>query len=186
MKLDDLLAEYGAALSSAESEGLPPFEELQAKRRRPVRVCPPVRVWWLAAAAAGLALWLVSPRPERPPMVKSARAQPELVRVQPEVALRPLAAPALRPPRRRGLTSKVTAAPRPAPRRESAFVALAENSMLPKPAFVQMVRVGVRPERLAELGVAWRGQAAPDGLVGAEVLLGDDGIARALRVLNQE
>ncbi len=65
------------------------------------------------------------------------------------------------------------------------FVALAETRMLPEPRLLQLLRINVSGERLAALGVLAPNQAVSPRMT-AEVLLGDDGMARAVRVVANE
>ena len=183
MKLDDLLAEYSATLRPpGDPCGLPPLEELTRQAQRSGRGW-----WWASGAAAALVLVLAAPRAAReqprmsgpaaqPPLHELARSASPAARPAPAVSLRPAS---VRLKRRRPTL--------PAEPPDQPFVPLIENSMLPAPALFQLVRVSVRPERLAELGIAWRrGGSTSAGLVDAEVLLGDDGIARAVRVPGAE
>ena len=86
--------------------------------------------------------------------------------------------------RERPQTALTQSTPQPAAsgKAEREFVALAEAAMLPTPAVMQVVQVSVRAQRLAELGIACPGDREE---VAAEVLVGDDGIARALRVVGE-
>jgi hypothetical protein len=169
MKLDELLSEYADSLASARP-ALPPLEELV--RPRPRR---PAYGWWAAAAAALFLVWSAVPARQPRPLVRAKVPVPQ--------AVAPVSAPVLAA-RRPAVARRTKPVVRPAV--ESPFVPLAENSMLPEPAFLQMVRVSVRRERLAELGIATRATATADALVNADVLLGDDGIARALRLVHSE
>ncbi|MEJ1935179.1 hypothetical protein WDZ92_33710, partial [Nostoc sp. NIES-2111] len=65
------------------------------------------------------------------------------------------------------------------------FVALAEMDMLPEPRVYQVVRVSVDEARLVGLGLR-EARLASGRQVAAQVLLGEDGIARAIRVLGED
>lgn len=196
MKLDDLLAEYSATLQSpAGRGGLPPLAELARQSQRSSRG------WWWAsgaaiATAAVFVVLLAAPRAPRasPRAIVQGAMQANVHATVPAHLPTTLQAAPLAARRPRAMAqAQVRRAPeRPRPSRlavppDQPFVPLIENSMLPAPAMLQLVRVSVRPERLAELGIAWqRGGTSSGGLVDAEVLLGDDGIARALRVPGAE
>lgn len=178
MKLDELLSEYGDSLDTSRPS-LPPLEELLQPRPR-----RRAYGWWAAAAAAAvLLLWSVVPRSGRPlvPVKTTSAAEPMLPASRASVP-----APALVARRPAAPVRRIKPKLPMRPRAERPFVALAENSMLPEPAFLQMVRVSVRRERLAELGIATQPATDASALVDADVLLGDDGIARALRLVNSE
>lgn len=166
MKLQELLEEYRQSLPV---NGAPSFEALlqREKRRKAWRIS----IGAALAAAACLAGVLFWPRP-----VPVPQEAPVAIAIQPLEAAQPTPpAPVrrTRPKRARGLDAV------------AGFVAIAETSMLPQPATFQVLRVSVSGQRLAALGVL-----RPDQLVRAEmtadVLLGDDGMARAIRVVANE
>jgi hypothetical protein len=169
MKLDDLLNEYRAELDAAQAPSLEHlFAEEASGRRRPVG-----RYWGLAlsglAAAASLA-WVFWPAPQAPAprIVAAVPAAPPVVEVAKEVPLEAVV------PARQAVRG-----------RPARFVALAEMDMLPVPRTYQIVHVSVDAERLVGLGL--RADSSGSGQkVAAQVLLGEDGIARAIRVLGEE
>lgn len=166
MKLQELLVEYRQSLPV---NGAPSFEALlrREKRRKAWRLSIGAA---LAAAAcmAGVMFW---PRP-----VPVPHEAPVAIAFQPLEAAQPAPPTPVRrtrPKRRPGMEAV------------AGFVAIAETSMLPQPAAFQVLRVSVSGQRLAALGVL-----RPDQLVRtemtADVLLGDDGMARAIRVVANE
>lgn len=168
MKLDELMQEYRASLPEAAPLD---FERLQqsAQRRRKGR-------WgWVAAgfaAAAAISGWMVWPdEGQKTPLAPApVVAQREVVLKAPEVASAPRKAP-----RRAVKTAPAS----------NAFVELGSNAMLPEPDLYQILRVSVSGPRLAALGVLKPGQTVSE-MMTAEVLLGDDGMARAIRVVAEE
>lgn len=64
------------------------------------------------------------------------------------------------------------------------FVALTQYATLPAPDTVHLVRVNISGQRLLTLGVLNAGTPIPDRLL-ADVLVGNDGMPRAIRVLEQ-
>lgn len=69
--------------------------------------------------------------------------------------------------------------------RASIFVAIAETRMLQQPQIYQVLRVSVSGQRLMALGVLRPNQVMRSTMM-ADVLLGDDGMARAIRVVGNE
>jgi hypothetical protein len=165
MKLDGLLKEYGETLTAP----IPDFAALMtvARRRRQ-------RAWMASfaglAAAACLAWMLWMPKVEAVRVPVEAVAAPLVARAPVEVVT-----PKLRNVRRK-----------PAPAREEAgFIAIAEMRMLPQPQTYQVLRVSVSGQRLMALGVLRPNQLMRPTMM-ADVLMGDDGIARAVRVVGNE
>lgn len=64
------------------------------------------------------------------------------------------------------------------------FVALTQYATLPAPDTVHLVRVNISGQRLLTLGVLGAGSPIPDRML-ADVLVGNDGMPRAIRVLEQ-
>jgi hypothetical protein len=171
MKLQELLEEYRDSLPS---ESVPAFDELlKQQKRRQTR-----RIWLSAGLAAAACLMAV--------LGWNARQRPIAVVPVPVVAKVP--APVE--------VEVVSAVPDPLVKRAvkkrpkavdevSGFVAIAENSMLPQPAMFQVLRVSVSGQRLAALGVLRPDQFVRPTMT-ADVLLGDDGMARAVRVVANE
>lgn len=139
--------------------------ELRSRARRRA-----VGRWWPAAAAAALAIgvWLGRPAPTEPappgPVVASVEPAPAPM---PEPA--PAPAPVAEPPRAR-LAS--TSAPAPS----SAVTPWFFYAGLPPAQRGQVVRIRVNAATAAHFGV-YRG----DDDVPAQVFIGDDGVARAIR-----
>ncbi len=182
MRLDELLQGYREELAEAAA---PDLTHLFAEKAGPKR-----RGVWLAgaglAAAASLAL-LFGPRAERTGEVKRPAAFPAALPTGGVgVAKQSLPEPtALRLVPATPSGKRAPGARRGEARTAAAFVALAEMDLLPTPRTYQVVTVTVDETRLVELGLrdSWR---ARDGRVAAQVLLGEDGIARAVRVLGEE
>ncbi len=171
MKLDDLMAEYRDALAPAPPADFEALIAAAAHRRR-----GRMTVWAAMAAAACLALWAVFPKPESRPVT-----QPAAISVRVEL---PTAHADAKPAAQRRRTPRPPAPPLdppPAPPSWGNFVALAETSMLPDPGVIQLLRVRVSRDRLSSLGVIPPG-TGDDFEIPAQVLLGDDGMARAIRV----
>jgi hypothetical protein len=167
MRLDDLLKEYGETLTAPVAD----FSAILADSRRRRRQRWMVGLVGLAAAAC--ACWMLL-APRAPRRVEEQNIAPIAAASTP-VAAKTVPAAGRRPARAR----------RPIAREETDFVALAETSMLPKPQTYQVVRVSVSGERLFALGVLRPNQSIQPRMV-ADVLLGDDGIARAVRVMANE
>jgi hypothetical protein len=171
MKLQELLEEYRDSLPSAEA---PAFEALlrQEKKRQGWRI-------WLSAglaAAACLVAVLAWPAREQTvpvglPQIAEAPAPVEVARVE-------AAAPVVKRAGKRRARAKAT-------EELAGFVAIAETSMLPQPTMFQVLRVSVSGPRLAALGVLRPNQMVSPTMT-ADVLLGDDGMARAIRVVANE
>ncbi len=177
MKLNDLLNAYRAELDAAQPPKLDHlFEE-------PVVVARRSRAPWFAvgglAAAAALALmfWPKAPEAVVPlePVIEQAR-----ITSVPESEARLVEAVNV-PVRTR---KAIQASRRPQVERTT-FIALAEMDMLPEPRVYQVVRVSVDEARLVGLGLS-EARTVPSRKIAAQVLLGEDGIARAIRVLGEE
>lgn len=181
MKLNELLNAYRADLDAAEPPKLDHlFEEpvVTMKRSR----APWYGLGALAAAAAmALVFW---PKPGTPvvapaPIVQEAKILPTTEAAS--VATPPVEEVTVVPVRAR----KALLSPRNSRIERTTFVALAEMDMLPEPRMYQVVRVSVDEARLVGLGLS---EARPSAgrKIAAQVLLGEDGIARAIRVLGEE
>ena len=184
MKLDDLLQELKEANLPQGVPALPP--ELEARIARPRKAIG--YGWWAAAAALlllastiGLLRYreqgaLTANSPARPAALPTALGQQEVSASVEHAGVLP--------------TGVAAGTPRKPVRKRSAnpadtktFLTLMEASFLPEPETLQVVRVELPPERLFQLGLA---TAVASRRVKAEVLVGDDGIARAVRVLGEE
>lgn len=73
----------------------------------------------------------------------------------------------------------------PAPVVVQGFVAIEEMATLPAPESWQVMRVSVSSPRLVALGVVAPHEAVTETML-ADVLFGGDGMARAIRVVDQE
>ncbi len=166
MKLDGLVKEYGETLTAP----IPDFAAVLAEsRRRKQRRWIGSLTGMAAAASVAWILWL-----PKPAEVK--------VTVAPVVASLPLelAAPAVVAPKLRAVHRAAVPV-----REETGFVAIAEMRMLPQPQTYQVLRVSVSGQRLMALGVLQPNQVMRPTMM-ADVLLGDDGMARAIRVVGNE
>jgi len=171
VKLDGLLKEYRDSLPVA-----PPMDFEALSKQHGWKS----QGWWLAglAAAAMLAMVWMWPQAAKPPIVRDiAAVMPEAVAETPREALAANAPPIFA---RRAKSS----ARRPLEDVEG-FVAIGEPGMLPQPAMFQVLRVSVSGPRLAALGVLRADQPVSNTMT-ADVLLGDDGMARAIRVVANE
>jgi hypothetical protein len=171
MKLDELLGEYRESLPRAMPVA---FDEVLRRRRHQRQM-----QWGAIGAALALAasLVLVLWRPAAPvvPPLEQPRAMATSNEVLPAPAEHAQESPRLAPQR--------------APSRPrilmGGFVALASNHLLPEPELYQILRVSVSGPRLAALGVVKPQQVLSETMT-ADVLLGDDGLARAIRVVGAE
>jgi hypothetical protein len=194
-RLDALLAALGRATDLDAPGGL----EARLRARvsevpsaRAVRARRPARAWLLAAAvaavavAAGLSVVGGRPRPAAAPAAVRGLAS-----AAPPVAAPPSAAPAAvaqaepakaavraRGPARRAHIP-------PAPSRERArFIALPGAPALSDADGLHVARVRVPPTALEAWGwPPWRGEPRP---LDAEVIVGHDGLARAIRFVTTE
>ena len=166
MKLDGLLKEYGETLTTP----IPDFAALMAAARRRKQ-----RAWigGLAglAAAACLAWMLWLPKVEEVRVPVEGASAPVMASVPAAIVV----APKLRAVRRAT----------PPVREETGFVAIAETRMLPQPQTYQVLRVSVSGQRLMALGVLRPNQVMSPTMT-ADVLMGDDGMARAVRVVGND
>lgn len=170
MKLDGLLKEYGETLTVP----IPDFPALMAEaRRRKQRAWIGSLAGLAAAACVAWMLWL--------PKVEEVRV-PVAVATAPVMASVPSGIVALDV-----IVPKLRAVRRVAPpvREETGFVAIAETRMLPQPQSYQVLRVSVSGQRLMALGVL-RPNQVMSPMMTADVLMGDDGMARAVRVVGNE
>jgi hypothetical protein len=193
MKLNDLLNAYRAELDSAQPPKLDHlFEEPVVVVTRRSRA-PWYAAGGLAAAAAlALVFW-----PKAPDAVIAPASLAEQARIAkaPEVnALGPDAsgpdapeaeAQAIEVVHNSVRARKATQTMLKPQVERTTFVALAEMDMLPEPRVYQVVRVSVDEARLVGLGLS-EARPAPGRKIAAQVLLGEDGIARAIRVLGEE
>lgn len=183
MRIQDLLDEYKTSLPEAP---LGDFDALldaeaarQLRRQQRRRIVLPI----FLAVAAAVCLVLALPR----------KVELESIPVLPTstLASMPLSVAVSSPPivkaRRR-----IRAIPAIAPATYSGeggeyreFVPLAQSRLLPQSDVMQVLRVSVSSDRLAALGVpastTYSGEG--DNQIAAELLLGEDGLVRAVRVL---
>ena len=168
MKLDGLLKEYGETLTAP----IPDFAALMAESRRRKR-----RVWIASLsglAAAACAAWMLwTPKVEH--VQKPVEVAPAVAATAPVEVAVPVVARKFRPVKKSA----------PVMREEARFVSIAESQMLPQPQAYQVLRVSVSGQRLMALGVLRPNQVVRP-MMTADVLLGDDGMARAVRVLGNE
>lgn len=167
MKLDELLKEYGETLTAPVAD----FGALLAESRRRRN-----RKWMagvVGLAAAACLVWMLRV-PKAAPAVADSSARPAPLVETAKIAT-PVVAAVSRPVLRRAVPV----------REEVRFIEIAATSLLPQPQHFQIVRVSVSGERLMALGVLQPNQRMRSRMV-ADVLMGEDGIARAVRVLSNE
>lgn len=175
MRIQDLLDEYKASLPGAPLGDFDVLLAAETARRRQRRIVLPI----FFAAAAALCIVLALPRPLAPVQVVPAPAPAPLpslaVATTPELP-RPIRKSQSRPKR----------IPAELPEIEyRQFIPLAQSRLLPQSDVMQVLRVSVSSDRLAALGIATSSAYDAEGnnQVAAELLLGDDGLVRAVRVL---
>ena len=167
-------------------EAPPELEDLlrrQVSGRRKLKL--PLRVVWMATAAmlavglfAGLWLWkqvqlgtqgqgtaTVLPNPAPPQTLPTS--PPDLPRVGQPLAMKTVRPAVARPGRRESVTETIPA---------QVLTPWYVNSALPAITRGQVMRIEVSQETAASFGVY-----APSGAVRADLLIGDDGLARAIR-----
>lgn len=180
MRLEDLLQEYRASLPAAPAGG---FEELLASaqgRERRRRIVLPI----FAALAACLLLAFAIRWRLAPPAAPLEAQVRQLPPPAPQVPALPFTA-ATKPSGRRPIRPAQLKPP-PIPLEDwSGFVPVAQSRLLPQSNYLQLLRVSVSADRLAAIGVPTFSAAnAPgDNNIAAELLLGEDGLIRAVRVL---
>jgi hypothetical protein len=182
MRIEDLLDEYKAALNEAPLGDFDALLAAEAARQRRRRIVLPL----FAAAAAAICMVLALPRPVAPPQTPPAPAQaPAQAPLPVLAAAAPEPAPeTARPIRKSSARLKPIPADRPA-LEDPPFIPLAQSRLLPQSDVMQVLRVSVSSDRLAALGIATPTAYNAEGnsQVAAELLLGDDGLVRAVRVL---
>lgn len=173
MNVDDLLHEYRESLAPAPALDFNALLHKAAQRRRQRLTV----AWLVMAAAACFAAYAVFPRSEYPRPLPAPPVQVAAVRS----AENPFAAASLPPKAKLPHTRPpaITASPVI----WSNFVPLAETDMLPNPGTMQLLSISVSRDRLSSLGVI-PVSTGEDFEITAQVLLGDDGMARAIRVAN--
>lgn len=179
-RLAGLLREYSESLRAQAPSPAVEASLLEALEQAPA---PPVRSkrwgWIAAAAVAAAALFAFvtfrTPVAVRP--VVEPKPAPVVAVAPPVVASPPVAAKPIPKPRPAFRNSP------PAPREVvSEFVALAENEFLPMPRQAQVLRVSVPRATLTSLGFPVVGEdAVREDRVTADVLMDEDGVARAVR-----
>jgi hypothetical protein len=171
MKLDELLKEYRDAMPATPKFDFDAIERREAARRQRQR--------WVGvlAAAAAIAVVMFYARPNsNVPVVPAPEAlAAPIVRPVEEIA-----APIVRPVARHTTTAK-----RRKPAQVNEFIAIGEASMLPAPQSLQVMRVSLTGARLAALGLLPAGRDLDDRVT-ADVLMGEDGMARAIRLVSAE
>lgn len=172
MKLESLLKEYRDQLSAAPVVDFAALVRRDAAAKGQRKIMTSIGLA-LAASLAAFLLFSRAPTTAATPTAKVA-ANVGTLHNSPEVAT-PVPSPERRFPKRKARQTEVL----------TGFVALAETRMLPEPRLLQLLRVNVSGDRLAALGVLAPNQAVTSRMT-AEVLVGDDGIARAVRVVANE
>jgi hypothetical protein len=178
-KLEDL-REAMSRLEAPRTVEAAVMAEFRARRKR--RSSRTVWAWCAAAAAAAVVLmvslaWRGSPRPEPVIVVQQPAPAPPPAVTPPA----PIPPPQVRPVRR----SKPTPRPKPAPPAEIAsdFIALPYAPPLYADEGGQVVRVQLPRSAMRSVGLPVLEERAFER-VPADVLLGQDGIARAVRFVS--
>lgn len=172
MKLDSLLKEYRDQLSPAPVVDFEDLIQRDAARKSQIKLMAFVGL----ALAASIAGFLLFPGATVAPTNPGAAVAANVGTLyDPPEVVAPVPAPERRFPKRKAQQREML----------TGFVALAETRMLPEPRLLQLLRVNVSGERLAALGVLAPNQAVSPRMT-AEVLVGDDGMARAVRVVANE
>ncbi|HVV46399.1 MAG TPA: hypothetical protein VHC72_14400 [Bryobacteraceae bacterium] len=176
----EILAERASEVSAPPSVEQAILTELNAvhgvaRRRRWIYVAAGMAlaaslaiVWWMGSAPAPnrTEAHVPPPPPPRTDVVQASAAPP--------VETVPAAAPLKRAPRRQT---------RPAPRREAPFIAIPYTPPLDPRERVDMVRMDMPVAALIAAGLPV-GTADPAGQVRTDVLVGQDGRARAVRLVS--
>lgn len=180
-KLAGLLREYAEELRAAS-----PPADLEARLMAAIEPRPAVRPrrlamgWVIGAAAAAVAgvFWLPSPK-KMPVPVEVART------AEPAPLQQPVAREVPKPVRIATVKPRpiLRNSPRVAREMVSEFVPLAENEFLPAPRQAQVYRVSVPRTTLASLGFPVEEEADPQSRLTADVLMDQDGLARAVRLV---
>lgn len=171
MKLDELLKEYRESMPASPKLDFDALERRELGRRQRMR-------WMgIVAAAAAIAMIMLFLKPQPTPMtpVTPAIVAAPIVRPVEQVA-----APIVRP-----VVSHHAATRKRRPRVVNEFIAIGEASMLPAPQSLQVMRVSLSGARLAALGLLPAGRGLEDRMT-ADVLTGEDGMARAIRLVSAE
>ena len=174
-RLSEWLAEYRDSLDLVSSPAELEFRlRAEVRRRRRVAVAP----WILAAGAAAalvLGIWIGRARPEAAVIPTVVSAPQIMERSLPE----PSAAEAVvvrTAPRRIPVSAQVEARP------IAVFVMLPGSELMPPTQALQIMRVQIPRTRIQALG--WPVNADRlDERVLADVVVGDDGLARAVRLV---
>lgn len=181
-KLAGLLREYAEELRAAS-----PPADLEARLMAAVEPRPAARPrrlamgWVIGAVAAAAAVagvfWLPAPKKTAEP-VQTARTVAPVPK--PPVVLevsKPVRVASAKP------RPILRNSPRVAREMVSEFVPLAENEYLPAPRQAQVYRVSVPRATLASLGFPVQEEGNTDSRLTADVLMDQDGLARAVRLV---
>jgi len=174
MKLKALVDEYRSSIGVV---AVPDFDGLlRREQRRKRNRWMGVAAGIAASVALCVGLWpvnVVVPQPVA--SVRPVQALPEVQEVAP---VKVVIAASAKPARKSYRAPKVTPI-------DDGFVAIAATGMLPRPDVIQVLRVNVSGDRLLALG-ALRPNQLVSPMMEADVLVGDDGVARAIRVVSYE
>lgn len=171
MKLSELMKEYRDAMPA------PPKLDFDAIERREAARTQRLRWASVLAAAAAIAVVMFYAKPSsNVPVAPTPEASAAPI-VRP---LEEIAAPIVRP-----VARHTTKAKRRNPAQVNEFIAIGEASMLPAPQSLQVMRVSLTGARLAALGLLPAGRDLDDRVT-ADVLMGEDGMARAIRLVRAE
>ncbi len=183
LRLTEWLAEYRDSLDQVSTPGrVETILRAEVRRRRRIPVAP----WLLATGAAAalvLGIWIGRSRPVAPPPVANLRtpavaklapsAEPELTG---ELALSPRRMPLSRPRVWPAAPERQMASP------AAIFVMLPGTELMPPAQDLQVLRVRIPRIRIQALG--WPVNVDRlDERVLADVMIGEDGVARAIRLV---
>jgi hypothetical protein len=174
MRIQDLLEEYRSSFPEAPLGDFDALLASEASRQQRRRIVLPI---FLAGAAALLIVLLL---PRKAELVPSPAAVPASSLPAVAAAL-PVSEPIKFKARPR---RKIARAEKPEDEYRE-FIPLAQSRLLPQSDVMQVLRVSVSSDRLAALGIpaSITYSSEGDNQVAAELLLGEDGLVRAVRVL---
>lgn len=184
-RLTEWLADYRDSL-----DGLAPAARLEGKlreevkKRRRVAVAP----WLLASGAAAvlaLGIWIggrtraVPPAPI-PAATSITRVPPQLVEVEP---VGEPAAVTVRPPAL--ARTRLVTPPMSPPRPSAVFVMLPGSELMPPAQDLQVLRVRIPRTRIQSMGLPVNVDRLEERVL-ADIVIGEDGVARAVRLVPAE
>jgi hypothetical protein len=191
-RLTSWLADYRDSLDEVSTPiGVESVLRAELRRRRRIPVAP----WLLAAGAAAvllLGIWIGrsrsaalalsgqgivrSPAIAEPQAPESQVAEPQVVEIEPIVPRRSLPA---------GIRPRLAPVPQSTPGPATVFVMLPGSDLLPPVQDLQVLRVRIPRTRIQALGWPVNVDRLEERVL-ADVVVGDDGVARAIRLVQAE